>query len=90
LGFYERSFVTYYKQTIIQKRIKGCFCLWLTPELKATMNTQDKLLHKGRKSNSATDWNSYKLTKIHCNNAVTQAKSGKMNLTKTKKIFREQ
>ena len=59
---------------IIQKRVKGRYCPWLTPELKTLMNNRDKFHRKARKTMSENDWNAYKQAKNHCNNAVKQAK----------------
>ena len=59
---------------LITKRVKGRPCPWLTYDLKALMNTRDKLLRKARKSNHECDWSTYKRLKNSCNNKVKQAK----------------
>ena len=58
----------------ITKRVKGHKCLWLTYEIKALMNTRDKVLRKTRKTNKKCDGSSYKRVKNLCNNKVKQAK----------------
>jgi hypothetical protein len=59
---------------IIQKRVKGRFCPWLSVELKTLMNNRDKLHRKARKTNTSFDWKLYTRIKNRCNNAVKQAK----------------
>ena len=53
---------------IIQKRVKGKGCPWMTTELKSLMNDRDKLLRKARKSKHDVDWNQYKRLRNLCKN----------------------
>ena len=59
---------------LIQKRIKGRFCHWLTHEIKTLMNQRDKLRRKARKSKAEEDWNLYKKKKNSCTNLVKRTK----------------
>ena len=60
---------------LIEKRVKGRPCPWLSADVKAKMNDRDKLLRKARKTNSELDWSKYKRSKNLCTNAVRSAKS---------------
>ena len=40
---------------MIDKRVKGIFCPWLTPEIHDLMNSRDKVLRKARKTGRAED-----------------------------------
>ena len=60
---------------IIQKRVKGKPCRWLSTEIKELMNRRDKALRKARKTNSETDSAEYKSLKNRCNNKIRVAKN---------------
>ena len=59
---------------IINKRVKGRPCPWIDNELKQNMDRRDKVLRKARKSNTESDWKTYKTLRNLCNNMQRKAK----------------
>ena len=59
---------------VVKKRVKGCFCPWLSKELKREMNLRDKLLHRARLMKNALDWSTYKHQRNRINNLVINNK----------------
>ncbi len=60
---------------IIEKRIRGKSCPWLSRDIKKLMNDRDQLLRKARKTNSQADWISYKQMRNYCTGQVRRAKA---------------
>jgi len=60
---------------IIEKKVKGRPCPWLTEPLKRAMNERDKMLRKAKKSNKEIDRSTYKKLRNRCNNQLRQSKS---------------
>ena len=42
-----------------QKKVKGCYCPWLTPGIKRLMNERNMQLRKARRMNKESDWSVY-------------------------------
>ena len=59
---------------LIDKRVSGKPCEWLTCDVKAGLNRRDQLLRKARKSNNSDDWNLYKNARNTANNLLKSAK----------------
>ena len=60
---------------IINKRVRGKPCPWLTNDLKSKMNTRDQLLRKIRKIKLQFDINAYKAKRNEVNIALRKVKS---------------
>ena len=41
---------------LLEKKVKGRLCPWLTQEVKREMNLRDGLLRKARRTNCEHDW----------------------------------
>ena len=59
---------------MIEKRVKGKSCPWLSKEVKNEMNIRDRLLRKVRKTNLDTDWACYKKKRNYVTNAIKRCK----------------
>ncbi|CAB4011690.1 Hypothetical predicted protein [Paramuricea clavata] len=69
---------------LIEKKVKGRDCPWLTHEIKEKMNEQDHLLKKARKSGKECDWCNYRKAR----NSVTKCiRQHKANYNRS--VFRE-
>ena len=60
---------------IVEKRVKGRFCPWLSTEIHQLMNDRDKSLKKARKSNAAYDWKAYRKLRNKCTYEIRTSKS---------------
>ena len=66
---------------MIEKRVKGRYCPWLTTENRGLMNQRDAALRKAQKSKRKNDRDMYKHLKNCCTNSIRDAKSNyKKNL----------
>ena len=59
---------------LIEKRVKGRKCEWLTSYLKCLLRERDKLLRKARRTKDPVDWGAYKTLRNKCTNDVGHAK----------------
>ena len=59
----------------IEKKVKGRYCLWLTPGIKRLMNERGIQLRKARRTKKESDWSDYKPRKNACTNAIRSAKN---------------
>ena len=59
---------------IIQKRVKGKPCEWISDELRFSMNERDKALRLAKKSQKKSDWDRYKKLRNSCNNNIKRSK----------------
>ena len=60
---------------LIEKRIKGRPCPWLTSNIKVLINDRDKVLRKARKTNREIDWSHYKSLRNRWTKNIRVAKS---------------
>ena len=60
---------------IIEKRIKGILNPWLTPDIKALMNSRDQAKRRARSSKLENDWLTYKALRNQCTNKVKSCKA---------------
>ncbi|XP_057305630.1 uncharacterized protein LOC130646135 [Hydractinia symbiolongicarpus] len=59
---------------VIDKRVKGRLCPWMTTDIRVLMTDRDKALRYARKTNKACDWTAYKKLRNKCTYAVNMAK----------------
>ena len=60
---------------MINKRVKGNFCPWLTSHIKALMNERDKKLRKAQKTKKEVDWSTYRNLRNECTRKMRLARS---------------
>ena len=60
---------------LIEKKVKGRLCPWLTQEVKREMNLRDGLLRKARRTNCELDWSSYKRQRNRVTGLIKKCKS---------------
>lgn len=77
LEYFNRSVKSVFDEhaPIIEKRVKGKSCPWLSRDVKKLLNDRDKLLRKARRTKNENDWASYKRLRNLCTNRVKRAKS---------------
>ena len=59
---------------LIEKRVKGRKCEWLTCDLKCLLRERDRLLRKARRTKDPVDWGAYKTLRNKFTNDVGHAK----------------
>ena len=62
---------------LIEKRVKGRKCEWLTSELKRLLSEGDKLLRKARRTKDPADWRAYKR---HATSVQTKSDKPRRNI----------
>ena len=60
---------------LIEKKVKGRLCPWLTQEVKREMNLRDGLLRKARRTNCEHDWSTYKRQRNKVTGLIKRCKS---------------
>ena len=66
---------------LLEKKVKGRLCPWLTQELKREMNLRDGLLRKARGTNCEHDWSTYKRQRNGVTGIIKRCKSKGTPLT---------
>ena len=60
---------------LIEKKVKGRSCPWLTSFVKKEMNLRDKLLKKTRRTRCEVDWSSYKRQRNRVTGLIKNSKN---------------
>ena len=60
---------------LIEKRVKGRDCPWLTSDVKEKINNRDFLLKKARKSGKELDWGNYRKARNNVTKCIRQHKA---------------
>ena len=60
---------------LLEKKVKGRLCPWLTQEVKREMNLRDGLLRKARRTNCEHDWSTYKRQRNRVTGLIKRCKS---------------
>ena len=60
---------------LIQKKVRGRECSWLTNSLRKAMRERDSLLKDARRSKCASDWAAYKRKRNQINNLLRKEKN---------------